>query len=193
MAKKIDDNTPEVIEIESGEHHSANPVFLKMGAWRHLFSEHQRKIIIAEALNTGINDEKLSISGYLITGWSVCLVLMTHKKQLHKILEFFDEYVRKEIAKYHRELEEHNLRIYHEDDPFLSVMHKDELFEPYMEENDYLVRLITGREVKQLYYDPHVARLKDIVNNERFCSAIDYSGAMGPVMVKLRYHDDLMD
>jgi len=193
MAKKTDNTMPGVIETQLGGHHSANPVFLKMGAWRHLFSEHQRKIIIAEALNTGINDEKLSIAGYLITEWSVCLVFMAPKKQLHKTLSFFYEYVKKEIAKYHNEVEGPGLRIYNADDPFITIMKPDGLFEPYTEGSDYLVRLITGRAVKQLYYDPHVARLREIVNNEHFCSAIDYSGAMGPVMVKLRYHDDLID
>jgi hypothetical protein len=49
--------------------------------------------------------------------------------------------------------------------------------------NYLLVKLITGSKVELPYYSIQLARLKDSIRNYPFCSAIDYGGAKGPVLI----------
>jgi hypothetical protein len=49
--------------------------------------------------------------------------------------------------------------------------------------NDYMTMLLTGRTVDLPYYNPHLTILKDKIRKSDFCSAIDYSGGEGPVVI----------
>jgi hypothetical protein len=64
------------------------------------------------------------------------------------------------------------------------VIHEP-LFELYPLKNNHLIQLITGKKVELPYFDRELENLKFMIAHHTFCSAIDYSGALGPVDVTL--------
>lgn len=52
--------------------------------------------------------------------------------------------------------------------------------------NPSLEKLIKGQENGQLYYDPEVQRLKEKIKHYKYCSANDYIGVLGPVVVTVK-------
>lgn len=157
------------------------PLGLLSGKWKEAFSPHECKVMIAEALNSCVYMHHLEIAGYLITKRRLCLVLRADPKRLDEQLRHFYRTLRKEILqRIHRREEWEQLP---EEQP--EEEKPVQLFVRYPLQNYMLIHLITGRKVQLPYYSPHLAKLKDKVNHENFCSAVDYSGAKGPVIVKL--------
>jgi hypothetical protein len=163
------------------------PVALRTGEWRILFTEKERAILIAEALNSTVADREFrqSVVGYLITERSVRLVLRTDQWKIHRVLHCFYDHLRSNIKGSLERRRNQQLKNILEQER----MNREELFEHLFRQlpftNDNLARLITGREVNLPYYDPALQRLKDKVQAAEFCSAIDYGGAFGPVNVKV--------
>ncbi len=164
---------------------SIHAISLIIGAWKRQFTDEQNKVIIAEALNYYTYREGLTIVGYLITNRRICLVLETDKGDMENMLVMLYEGLKRAVQQYHDRLRNLGLTTYDNK----QQEEKNELFTDMFIQrplvNDYLIRLITGRHVDLPYYNPHLARLKDRLHNYNFCSAIDYSGARGPVIVKL--------
>jgi hypothetical protein len=144
-------------------------ITLITGDWKFAFSEEECNVMIAEALNDCVYNEGLEIAGYLITRRRVCLVLKIEYVHVNKMLQHFYEKMRKKILH-----QEHLIKEIH-----------SPLFIKYPLQNENLVLLITGRQVSLPYYSPHLERLKSRIHNYNFCSALDYSGAKGPVVVSL--------
>ncbi len=171
MAKKIIIKAGEQV-VNMPEVTSMYAVSLMMGGWKDAFSDQRLKILLAEALNYCSCYEGLVINGYLITTRRLCLVLDTHKTDKEYVLLRFFECLRRLI----RESPEINTGF----DP-----ENAGLFRLYPLSNEHLIKLLTGRPVVLPYYDKNLERLKDRIIHADFCSAIDYSGAKGPVILHL--------
>lgn len=173
--------------------------FLKTGHWRHLFEETKCNWIIAKALNDWVEEEEenfreskiisFELVGYLITGRKLGLVLKIKKKELRPALRRFYEFLNERIADNLKNREEELQDVLNDDTSSNVQFHN--LFEKKMPMSPYLVKLITGREVRIPYYDPHLARLEKNIRHYNFCSAIDYSQAIGPVKIKLFSKEEL--
>lgn len=152
---------------------------------------------------------RLYIVGYLITGRMVHLVLdmegeLTKDEQeniLGELVHNLNKKVREaiETRQEKNDFNEYRLEMGGEDD-----VDDDELTDtgrPLMHlietspfSNYLLVQLITGARVELGYYSPQLAMLKDSIHNYPFCSAIDYAGAKGPVLItKLNTAGDKRD
>ena len=181
MAKKVNNHIPQLVNTDKNKTLSVQPVFLIVGTWKKLFKADEIRLIIAEALNYCVCFEKMNIAGYLITDRRVCLVLEIDKTEPDYALDLFYEKVKKEI-KYRLEKRKHFEQ--HNDKAELNEYLKF-LFTRYKPNSDFLVKLITGRKVELPYHNAHLERLKEKIHDYDFCSAVDYSGGVGPVMVKL--------
>ena len=181
MAKKVNNHIPQLVNTDKSKTLSVHTVFLIIGPWRKLFKADEIRIIIAEALNYCVCFEKMNIAGYLVTDRRVCLVLEIDKTEPDYVLHLFYEKVKKEIK--HR-LEKKKY-FEHYTDKTEEAEYLKFLFTRYKPGDDFLVRLITGRKVELPYYNAHLERLKEKIHDYDFCSVIDYSGGVGPVMVKL--------
>jgi|GEM_PF-1936832 len=190
MAKQTG-NKPVLTEDANEEEHKPFAVFFKIGEWRHRFTEYQYKTVIAVALNNCIQHRALRLVGYIISETDLVMVLHVNKKYINKFLGFFFEEVRNEISKHASETESFDIGGYNNDDQVRYLYNLSTLFKKYNIHNDYLERLITGRRVELRYDDPHLVRLKQVVNKADFCSAIDYSGGIGPVRVRLWYDNNV--
>jgi hypothetical protein len=160
-------------------------ISLIIGSWKEQFMDEQIKLIIAEALNYCTCNHKLHIVGYLITKRRVCLVLKIIEADLTKILDVFFEKVGKLIRQHQEHVRSQNFKTYEKENIIQIARLFKDLFIQIPLINAHLIKLITGRPVVLPYYNPHLARLKDRIHNYNFCSAIDYSGAKGPVVVTL--------
>jgi len=159
---------------------SISAITLKVGKWRSLFTEQHFNILIAEALNKTLLDDayEKTLIGYLITYRKVYLILKIKQTMLQKMLHFFYKAVKTALEQYVEKTAEAVTS-----DGFIQG---EPLFEQLPLKNDHLIKLITGRKVKLPYYSPTLERLKEKIRNYNFCSAIDYSGAIGPVLVTLQ-------
>lgn len=168
--------------------------FLRIGHWKHLFEETKCKWIIAKTLNSWIEeneDRKFELAGYLITGTKLALVLKIRKKELSSVLHRFFQLLNKQISEsLDSKEEEVSDSLNEETDSGPSVQFHN-LFKTKAQMSPFLVKLITGREIKLPYYDFRLAKLEERVRNYNFCSAIDYSGAIGPVKTKLIDKEEL--
>lgn len=98
-------------------------------------------------------------------------------------LAFFYHLVFEKIAHYHhhiltmediKENETGNLKMFYQR-PFK----KHQLI------NDALIKLITGQKVTSVYENLKLAQLKENISHTNYCSAIDYLGGEGPVVIEL--------
>jgi hypothetical protein len=153
---------------------------LETGLWRHLFADEQNKLMIAKALNHCVY-KGLHIAGYLITENNVYLVLKTDTESLTRMLNIFDDILRKEIKRHQEYLK--SKAAHHHDGRFRAGESFIGLFTKHRLYNYKLIQLITGQPVDIPHHDPHLAWLKDRLRNAEFCSVIDYSGAKGPVKI----------
>jgi len=185
MSKK-NNTTP---AAATGKHHKHKtglfPIALIPGDWKDEFSEYEYNVMIAEALNYCVYNEEMDISGYLLTKHRLYLVLKTEYVHINSVLLHFYDRLRKEIQHAQRIKKEIEKALRHPE----AALEKPALFVRYPLQNPYLVKLITGRKVELPYYDAQLQRLKAEVNKASFCSAIDYTGAKGPVVVTLLKHN----
>lgn len=176
MAKKSKTNA----ELQTADQHKSlltlRAICLVIGSWRKLFSRQQRDILIAEALNNC----GLTIAGYLVTGPAVWLVLETSDEP-DCAVETFTKQMQITLETY--SVQQKRLKLLENaiDKKVIPMELWGELFRRDLFIDYSLVKLITGIRVELPYWDPHLAVLKRNVKRSRFCSAIDYSGADGPV------------
>ncbi|AYL99045.1 hypothetical protein [Mucilaginibacter celer] len=163
---------------------SRHSLCLVAGDWWRWLGRVQLQLIVTEALNHCVYHEKLHIEGYLITQRAVYLVLHTHKIGPHHLPDVFFERVEKQIENYLDQIRGHHPG---------HIIRAKPLFRLYNLDNFNLIKLITGQGVQLPYYSAALEKLKDLVNRSEFCSAIDYSGANGPVVVRVHgnYHENV--
>ncbi|HEU4716471.1 MAG TPA: hypothetical protein VFU15_01505 [Bacteroidia bacterium] len=174
-----------LLHTEKKHPHPETNVQLAIGEWRELFTESEYKLIIAESLNETVVTRGFHtiLNGYLITKRRVCLVLHGDREKAQAMLDVFYRNVKKQLLRrLHAKPAEMQKEIIHRLALEGHEGHRH-LFREFPLYNYVLVRLITGRPAGVLYYSPHVERLKERIRNYPYCSAIDYSGAKGPVIV----------
>ncbi|MCB0837842.1 MAG: hypothetical protein KDD99_14315 [Bacteroidetes bacterium] len=158
---------------------------LIIGPWKKYIPDYRRKILISEVLNQLVYHENLKIKGYLITKRRVCLILDIEKEHLNHLLKVLYKKVEESAREYiHQSLHPCRLGLWEErpeEEEYESQRLK--VFKRCAFTNFFLIDLLLGKKVELGYYNPHVARLKDMVRNYPYCSAGDYRGEMGPVVV----------
>ena len=148
------------------------------GEWKRKIPVNKRAIIIAKSINyfTGHKKFKVDILGYLITRRRVCLILETKRYDIKDVFDEFKKNAAEEIKRYLQ------YNWYHRtDDDFDDKDLKHLRLNPFRQEafyNDTIVRLMTGRKPDIKYYSPHIEKLKDMIHNYDFSSALNYSGAL---------------
>jgi len=180
MVKKNAIETSIEINITGSNVPTIHAIRLETGLWQHLFADEQNKLIIASALNYCVY-KGLHIMGYLITENNIYLVLKTDAESLTRMLNMFDDTLRKEIK--HQQEYIKNYKGDNHDERFKTTGAFIGLFTKHHLANYKLVQLITGQAVNIPYHDPHLAWLKEHLRKAEFCSVIDYSGAKGPVKI----------
>jgi hypothetical protein len=189
MVKKSNTGTDERL-VHKPDELSIHNIGLIIGPWKKLFTDEQTKILIAKALNYCAYHEGMHIVGYLITERRVCLILNINKTDIKQMLLLFYDSVRHYINKYRDWQKNQHWQIDESVKELVITERFRDLFKQYPLMNDDLVKLITGQKVTLPYYSPHLAILKDRVRNYNFCSAIDYSGAEGPVYLKMLHKQE---
>ena len=159
------------------EHHKLE---LQVGNWAKFFSEQEIKVIIAVALNYCVHHSALKIIGYLITAEKVSLLVGCTTVRWNEIKPVFYEQTAARITALLKQNKSDQLSNWENE---ISDEQINGLYEEFPFTNQYLILLLTGRKVDLPYYNEELAQLKDQMDGYDFCSAIDYSGAEGPVLV----------
>lgn len=158
-----------------------------MGHWKRDFTEQECMLLVAEALNqcTYHYYEEFDVTGYLLTGRRLFLVLDKNGPSLQDLLNRFYDQLQKDIQAFQQKA----MPMHHDvKKERHSVDQPWQLFTAHAFINPNLFKLITGQKVVEHYYDPHLERMKDYIHNYNFCSALDYEGGISPVIVKLLHH-----
>lgn len=183
IMKKIENTPPEIL---SKKHLYTHKAELRIGDWKKHFDFNYINSIIAMALNYCNKNQDLIINGYLITRQNLYLIVKTHDKTIdatiHKLEAQISFLLKMNPQKFKKEKYEIAF-IVDDEDLFYGV--RGSLFKIHPLKNTYLIHLITGKNVTLPYFNPEVENLKRMIKNHPFCSAIDYSGAIGPVAVDL--------
>jgi hypothetical protein len=181
MVKKSNMEPVTEVNIVVNSAPAIQTIRLEIGLWKQLFVDEQNKLMIAKALNYCVY-KGLHIAGYLITENNVYLVLRIDTESLIRMLNMFDDTLRKEI-KQHQEYIRNHANHHRSDDRFKTGESFIGLFVKHRLYNYKLIQLITGQPVDIPYHDPHLVWLKKRLRSSDFCSVIDYSGAKGPVEI----------
>ncbi len=148
--------------------------------WRTKMQEEKANVIIANALNKCVYFVSARIKGYLLTKRRLFLVFENTNEESRIILEAFNEFLLAEIFDYLRSLPRHQREL------IFDLEDDEELFHEHRFINPTIKKIIIGEEIELPYYDPHVEKIEKEIKNYNYCSAIDYSGARGPVVVRKR-------
>lgn len=191
------------INIENKQHHHGHTqqLVLRLGAWVNAFPGNEYKWMAAQALNACVHLPEggspasfhTEITGYLFWQKEIYLVLHTRKKDLPHLLHFFSGVLKMElIAGLNRVI---SLTGNTAAKRALKRLNTEpvRLYRQHAFTNYRLVEMITGKEVTGPYDTPAFKRLYEMVHGNPFCSAIDYQGGKGPVIVeqKPRLHFEL--
>jgi len=185
MAKRKTEEPLELNEDQLEKKSSFHAISLLIGRWTEMYTDEQVKIIIAESLNFCTAYHYMKIAGYIITEKRLCLVLEIHSHETNGMLAKFYESVLKEIKKLRQQNDNADFKTASNEAIIKTVNFFTNLFIQQPLTDSYLVPLITGKPVYLSYYNPQLEKLKKYIHNCNFCSALDYSGAEGPVVVKL--------
>ena len=156
-----------------GEYHALHSVLLLMGHWQQQLGDATSKVLIAGVLNECVRKADLRIRGYWITGDRVYLVLWLCKGKISDAVKFFYERLNEAVIHYshHEEIKKE-----------LQLL---PLFKYRCLLNEDLIRLLIGERIERPYYDQQLEYLKDELGRADYCSLVDYSGAVGPVMIDI--------
>ncbi|MEO6176892.1 MAG: hypothetical protein ABIP27_17195 [Flavobacterium circumlabens] len=158
----------------------------KIGNWKDNFDLNYTHSLIAIALNHSCKYHDLIVNGYLITAKSVYLVVKTPEKSIENMLSKIENHIHLLLKNENQTLKNKNFNIdfiLDNEDVFFEI--QEPLFKVSPLKNDDLISLITGKKIELPYYDRRLEALKKLIHHHPFCSAIDYSGAIGPVYVTL--------
>ena len=165
--------------MEKAKKHRKKEVsfFLYIKSWEKEIPTYWRNVLIAEALNYCVYNEGLVIKGYWLTQKRLYLVILTEKHSAEHILNVFAKQVAKGMYEYQYRLKNSQTT------SGKSILFTD-LFIKLPLYNQYIIQLITGEKILLPYYNPYVVQLQHKIHDDNYCSAIDYRGAIGPVVVK---------
>ena len=175
MEKKTEIKKEGIIIAAQKAPHKLYSIWLTPCDWKKLFTKEEYYLIMTESLNSTVYNDKMILNGYLLTHNSLCLILDNDEENCHRVLLAFFERVKKSIL-------QHRKKKYHKEESI--KLSRYYLFKKHSLNNPALVKLLTGTPVNLPYYDPQLARLENKLQEEPFCSVIDYSGAVGPVIIK---------
>lgn len=182
------------LQVADDDHPLLQSFFLRIGHWKRLFEEVKCKWIIAKALNSWVKsnqENKFELTGYVITDAKLGLVLKIRTKDLPISLNRFFEVLNKEIMDSLENKEMEIADALGEEMNSGTNVQFHNLFETKSQMSPFLVRLLTGRKIKLPYYNVRLVRLEERIHKYNFCSAMDYSGAIGPVETKLLNKEEL--
>ncbi|WP_163411024.1 hypothetical protein [Flavobacterium ajazii] len=183
--KKTDDKSISIIIKKQLYSHEAE---LKLGDWKNQFHLDYVKTLIAMALNYCTENNDLVVNGYLITDKALYLIVKTNDKTFDSSIKKIENHIHFLLENHTKELksiDKYNFET-NDENTFFSI--RKPLFKIYPLKNEHLIQLLTGKKVTLTYFDRKLEDLKLLIRNHPFCSAIDYSGAIGPVEVGL-LHD----
>ncbi len=170
-----------ITQNKSGTHKITHHLILVMKSWIRDVQQDKRNILIAEALNYCVYHDFFKIKGYLITEKRLCLIVTTAYTTLQKALEVFAVELDKKIY-----VTEHHKEVKLIDTSYIF----QKLFFSVPLYNPYIIKLITGKQIRLPYYEPNVVKLEKMIHDYNYCSAIDYRGAVGPVVVEIDKKQD---
>lgn len=150
--------------------------------WHHHIPNEFRKIMIADSLNKSIeiqkhNIQKLKIHGYLIMESNMILYV----EEIGEHTEVWEQFHDCFNATFKACLEEKE-----QNGEMINVDYGGGIASFFLMQKLYdknLVLLLTGRKVNKAYHDPNLLRWKALLKQTKYCSIIDYSGGISPVMV----------
>ncbi|CAM1362559.1 hypothetical protein [Tenacibaculum xiamenense] len=152
---------------------------LELTDWVEDLPSEQVKLCLAKVLNITVNDGDIIIKGYLIKKRTLYLIAYL-VESVGEFLQKLEKLIRMELRNYF------NPKIFSENysDDFLDA---EVLFVRHRFNNAYLKNFLLGYTIKLPYFDPYVDWLKKEVSQQNFCSYLDYTGAIGPVKVDVRF------
>lgn len=162
------------------------PVVLVPGKWSSVFKDYEYKIWVAQVLNQCVRINHLAITGYLLEQDRLYLLIEIEQENLDKMLQIFFENIQHGIFKYAEKLAQDGTPLSQD---VLSEIpgNCNGLFKQAPLRDEFLVGLLTGSNNNVGSPDSaQQAATRRRVRNSLFCSAIDYAGGIGPVIVKLK-------
>ncbi|SJZ87319.1 hypothetical protein [Sediminibacterium ginsengisoli] len=163
-------------------------VLLKAGNWKTQLTDHEYELLIAGILNDRVQLHELVINGYLLKKDSLYLVIETHCSDGTRSLNHAFSRMEERVRQYMQ------TRWLARNIPAPEILpdtteDQTPFFERHPLTDQHLIQLITGGKATLPYNDPHIAEIKESIRSARFCSALDYAGGQGPVLVKLIKHN----
>lgn len=166
MKNAILGNTIENVNLKSEDIR----FLLEIGLWVNAFSDDNRHLIIAEALNKTVCDKKIKIKGYLITNWRVYLILDCDFVQAELFVIHFQKLIRFYLIQL-------------ETDEFIPIQFDQQLFQAFPFYDYVLANLLLGKKSENPNVDLNLSYYKDFLEGYNFCSVQFHKGRIGPVIV----------
>ncbi|NQY07936.1 MAG: hypothetical protein HRT71_00265 [Flavobacteriales bacterium] len=166
-------------------------LMLQIGAWNQLISEEETKQVISVALNYCTSENQNSIIGYLITTDVLYLIIDGDEDVLNAFLPIFHQQIDAGIKGRLSEPEHSAASLAEWEAQDQTEKYKN-LFTQVRFRDPFLIQLITGHNVTLPYHSATLESLKAEVKQYHYCSAIDYAGPQGPVLVQTERIQNLM-
>lgn len=165
---------------------------LRCGEWSKLVGKKQTKVIIAVALNyyPSLLKSEVKIFAYALISNNLYLVAHGSEGDIYSFLPDFYELVRIGIQNFFVEFQEQKGKCIEQ--VYLDkITQVNKLFTEHRFRNKFLFALIIGRKIALPYFDSQYNKLQYQIHTSDFSSAIDYSGAKGPVIIdkQWRYNE----
>jgi len=165
---------------------------LRCGEWSKLVGEKQTKVIIAMALNyyPSLLGSEVKIFAYALISNNLYVVARGSEGDIYSFLPDFYELVRVGIQDFFSELQEQ--KVHFIEQVYLDkITQTTKLFTEHRFRNNFLFSLIIGQKISLPYFDPEYNKLQQQIHRSDFSSAVDYSGAKGPVIIdkQWRYNE----
>jgi hypothetical protein len=168
-------------------HRTEYKLSLQLEHWTTCFDPDEVKLLLAESLNACIVQQgheqktaiRLSVEAYLITYRHLFLVLSCPKGRLAECMRRFKEHIKIRLITW----------------PYKNGQQPPgeellgELFKMHPLHNQVLLRLICGKKPSNESFDPQVTRLEHYIHSHNYCSAMDYAGRNGPVILSWQEAD----
>ena len=157
---------------------------LRCGEWSKLVGEKQTKVIIAVALNyyPSLLGSEVKIFAYTLISNNLYLVARGSDGDIYSFLPDFYELVQIGIQDFFSELQEQKVH-FREQVSLDKITQVNNLFTEHRFRNNFLLSLIIGQKISLPYFDPKYNKLQHKIQTSNFSSAVDYSGAKGPVII----------
>jgi hypothetical protein len=169
------------------------PLTLRLTDWKDYFLDSQCKLMLAKGLNYCIHSNGMRVVGYLMTNKNLFLILR-NKGEVQDLMHLLDEYLKIEI---HNQLRLRRMLL-GKDDEEIDFSWNEELratFERFPLINQDLIKALSGIPFEKRYYSAEIERIKDLTENNNFCSAPHYENKdwIGPVELDIESWEILIE